>query len=153
MIEEPLLIWNRWFALVRSEPSWLIPRQGKATFALREDAVLCSFLNPEGRHLVLLAVSGINNILTVLQSNDAGRVVLHIRNDSAQEETATVIAAVGDCFDNANAAVMYHARTLTYSQSMDEKLGVETAASQGDFKAQWLQEWHDGLGFCQYPKI
>jgi len=114
---------------------------------------MCSFLSPEGKHLVLLAVSGVHNVLTLLRSSDAGRVFLRIRNDSIWEETATVIAAVGDSFNNANAAAMYHARSVASpAAGIGASVDEEMKSIRGDVGAMWLQEWYDGLGFCPFPR-
>ncbi len=74
----------RWFAIVRLWSPWIAPRQGRSTFALDKEAVMCSFLSPQGRHLVLLAVSGIDNITSLFRSSDSGRVVLQVRAASLE---------------------------------------------------------------------
>ena len=71
-------ITSRWFAIIRLWAPWLAPRQGKTKLALDKDAILCSFLNYQGKHLVLLGVSGVNNVITVFRSNEAGHVTLHV---------------------------------------------------------------------------
>lgn len=70
----------RWFALVRIWVPWLGPRHGQSKFELDKDAILCSFLNPEGRHLVLLAISGANNVISVFRHNDSGGVTVRVGN-------------------------------------------------------------------------
>ncbi len=70
---------RRWFALVRIWSPWLAPRQGKTKFGLDKEAVLCSFLSLNGKHLVLLAVSGVNDVMTLFTSDSEGNVVLHVR--------------------------------------------------------------------------
>lgn len=47
---------------------WLGPRQGSSDFHLDKDAILGSFIGPSGRHLVFLAVSGLNHVNSVLRS-------------------------------------------------------------------------------------
>jgi hypothetical protein len=73
----PMLTRGRWFALVRPWAPWLAPRQGKSKFQLDKDALLCSFLSPQGKHMVFLGMSGINDVMTLLQSG-GGRLVLHV---------------------------------------------------------------------------
>ncbi|KAJ5778180.1 hypothetical protein N7520_001426 [Penicillium odoratum] len=58
----------KYFSLVRIWSPWLGPRHGKDKFQLTEDAILCSFLRKDGTNLLLLALSGINDVLTVFQS-------------------------------------------------------------------------------------
>jgi hypothetical protein len=63
---------------VRIWVPWLAPRHGKSEFKLDKDAMLCSFLSPEGKHLVLLALSGINDVMSLIKSTDAGNVSIHV---------------------------------------------------------------------------
>jgi hypothetical protein len=73
-----VLMCCRWFSLVRIWTPWLAPRHGKSSFGLDKDAVLCSFLSPTGRHLVVLGISGLSNVMTVFRSNDSGQLMLHV---------------------------------------------------------------------------
>jgi len=68
---------GRWFALVRHWTPWISPRQGDSLFNPSEDAVLCSFVSLEGKHLVLLGVS--NDSVTVLRGSETGEVNIHAR--------------------------------------------------------------------------
>ncbi|KAL2016362.1 hypothetical protein VTK56DRAFT_3820 [Thermocarpiscus australiensis] len=143
----------RWFALVRPWAPWLAPRHGKSSFELDKDALLCSFLSPRGRHLVFLGLSGLNGTMTLFRSDGSGRVVLHIRNDSTKATIGTILVAVGDSFETANAAVMYHARGLVMAASGPtvEKEAGETAPR--DVRPEWYEDWYDGLGYCAFPTI
>lgn len=69
----------RWFALIRIWSPWLAPRQGKSTFQLDKPGILCSFLNNEGKHLVLLAISGIDDVMTLFVNDSEGNVALRVR--------------------------------------------------------------------------
>jgi hypothetical protein len=68
----------RWFALIRIWTPWLAPRQGKNHFELDKEGVLCSFMEPGGRHLVLLAVSGIDDVMSLFKSDKNGNVTLEV---------------------------------------------------------------------------
>jgi hypothetical protein len=72
------LIALRWFALIRIWSPWLAPRQGKSHFSLDKDAVVCSFMETGGRHLVLLAISGVQDVMTLFRSDQDGNVVLNV---------------------------------------------------------------------------
>ena len=123
---------TRWFSLVRIWSPWLAPRQGKGNFSPTEDGVLCSFLRWDGLHLVLLAVSGIDDVLTVFKPDGQGNVIISARNDSPEGATARVVAAVGPTFEQANAAVMYHARKLVRGDEDDNnKSEVEVKNALG----------------------
>lgn len=140
----------RWFALVRLWTPWLAPRHGKTTFGLDKDAVLCSFLSPEGKHLTLLGLA-LGDVITLFRSDSAGNLALHIRSDSLEDKTGTVLVAVGDTFESANAAVMYHARSLVNPNTAPVS-DQETPAmvSSGGVQPNWYEDWHDGLGYCEY---
>lgn len=152
----------RWFALVRNWTPWLAPRQGHTRLALDRDAVLCSFWSPTGRHMVFLAVSGIRHLQSVFQHDDAGRLVLHVRSDSLDEEKATVLVAVADSFEQANAAVLYHARqvvqpwrqqhtdVISMLQSVHQEDQDVVTSDHGDVHAHWMETWYDGLGYCTW---
>ena len=76
-----LLTPARWFSLVRIWSPWLAPRQGKTRFELDKEAISCSFLSREGKHLVLLAISGVDDVMTMFTSDSDGNVVLHVREN------------------------------------------------------------------------
>lgn len=59
----------------------------------------------------------------------------------------TIVAVVGKTFENALAAAMYHARSLSTRSVTDNK--VELASSE--VQPQWLESWYDGLGYCMLP--
>lgn len=39
---------------------------------------MCSFLSLTGKHLVLLAISGVDDVMTLFTSDADGNVVLHV---------------------------------------------------------------------------
>ena len=143
---------SRWFALVRIWSPWLAPRHGKYQFAPTEDAILCSFLRSDGLHLVLLAVSGIEDVLTVFKHDGSGRIVVSSKNDSHDSGQARVIVAVGKTFETANAACMYHARKLVSGEeySSGEMQAELKLAPNDEEKAQWMENWYDGLTYCTW---
>ncbi|KAH7058645.1 raffinose synthase protein-like protein Sip1 [Macrophomina phaseolina] len=142
----------KWFALVRLWSPWLAPRQGVEIFSPDKEAVLASFLRHDGSHLVVLAVSGINNVLTELIHDGNGNVVIRARNDAPDERESTAIIAVGKSFESANAAAMYHARRLImkWEAASGEIEAEMKAAEKNELHAQWLEEWYDGLSYCTW---
>lgn len=143
---------TRWFSLVRIWSPWLAPRHGKGDFAPTEDAILASFLRWDGLHLVILAVSGIEDVLTVLKPDGNGNIIVHSRNDNEQESKLQVVVAVGRTFKTANAAVMYHARKLVQGdQYMSGEMKHEMKAQIGNgIKPEWMENWYDGLTYCTW---
>lgn len=143
---------SRWFSLVRIWSPWLGPRHGHGQFSPKEDAILASFLRLDGLHLVLLAVSGVDEVLNILKPGEHGNVIVHSRNDSTQEGQAKVLAAVSTTFNTALAAVMYHARRIVRgddAMSVDVKQEMKTALDKG-VKAEWMENWYDGLTYCTW---
>ncbi|KAJ6106879.1 Aldolase-type TIM barrel [Penicillium capsulatum] len=151
----------KFFSLVRVWSPWLGPRHGKDVFRLTEDAILCSFLRKNGTHLVLLAISGINNILTVFNSGDAGEIMIKSRSDNSQSSRFHVLAATAEDFEVAMSAVIYESRKIVkpFTESKEPLLKEQTPGSplgddivvvEKDSKMQWLTEWFDGLTYCTW---
>ncbi|MCJ1308883.1 hypothetical protein MMC25_002538 [Agyrium rufum] len=143
---------SRWFALIRLWSPWLAPRHGKQKFKINEDGVLCSFLREDGLHLTLLAVSGIEDILTVFKHDGKGNVTVGSWNDSPKSGTVRIIVAVGRTFEESNAACMYHARSVVAGGVIiPDALQKEYAnATEGNANAEWMENWYDGLTYCTW---
>ncbi|KAJ8110286.1 hypothetical protein OPT61_g6830 [Boeremia exigua] len=145
---------TRWFALVRLWSPWLAPRQGKDHFEPDKEAILATFQREDGSHLVILAASGVDDVLTTLGHDGAGRIVIHSRNDSEEDGISRLVAAVGKDLNHAIAAVMYHARRLVMKYSVgSEEAEAEFKTLTDDFKPEWLQNWYDGLSYCTWNGI
>lgn len=145
----------RWFALVRIWTPWLTPRHGGSQLNLDKDAVLCSFLSPQGKHLVILGISGLNDVMTLFRSSESGELLIHIRNDGTEASTGTVLVAVGDNFESANASVMYQARSLVIGSQSTDLYDAEVAALQkkDGVEPLWYEDWYDGLGYCTWNAL
>lgn len=147
----------RWFALVRASTSWLAPRHGKTTPLAEKDALAYSFLRTDGLHVVVLAVSGRNQVTTVLQGGQ-DKIVLEARNDQEEEFDAAALVSVGESFDLALAAVMYQARKLMspYGSMVVEKgvqSGLDATMHGASLRPEWQQEWYDGLAYCTWNSL
>ncbi|KAF2501764.1 glycoside hydrolase [Lophium mytilinum] len=145
----------RWFSLVRLWSPWLAPRQGQTKFNPDKEAVLASFLRQDGSHLVVLAVSGVDDVLTTLHHDGEGGIVMNSRNDSESEGVARLVVAVAQTFEVANAAVMYYARKLVmkYALASGEASKEEEAKGDDEIKPEWLENWYDGLTYCTWNGI
>ena len=144
--------YSRWFSLVRLWTPWLAPRHGKDSFKLDKDGILAAFLRQDGQSVVCLPVSGIADVLTVLQHDESGRVVVKGRNENKTKGTLQVLVAVAKSFELANCAVMYHARKLVTAHEIATGLiGDEVQALiESQPSAQWLEEWYDGFSYCTW---
>lgn len=151
---------TRWFSLVRLWSPWLAPRQGKDTKFADKDAILYSFLRSDGLHVVVLAISGINDVTTVIQGQ-SGRLNIHVRNDRDEDDIARVVVAVAGSFEEGLAACMYYARSIVsqhvaLSEEEHEvitkikQLEVAKTKQDGDVKADWVQDWYDGFTYCTW---
>ncbi|KAL8670601.1 MAG: hypothetical protein Q9168_004875, partial [Polycauliona sp. 1 TL-2023] len=146
---------SRWFSLVRIWSPWLAPRHGQGQFSPHEDAVLASFLRKDGLHLVLLAISGVDEVLTVLKPDGHGNVIAHSRNDSTETGQVRILAAVGTTFNTAMAACIYEARKIVRGyDTMHPELKEEMkTALDKDVKAEWMENWYDGLTYCTWNAL
>lgn len=151
----------RYFSLVRVSSPWLGPRHGKENFRITEDAILCSFLREDGVNLVLLAVSGVNNVLTVFQSGGNGEVVISAKSDDLEASKFHVLISAAENFEVAMSAVVYEARKVVRPFADAAHLDLEDSVPlsppgddmvlvEKDPSAQWLSEWFDGLTYCTW---
>ena len=142
----------RWFALVREWTPWLVPHHGKGIFRTTKDAVMCSFLRRDGLHVVILAISGVDDMLTVLRDDEFGGITVTARNEQEGSCEARILAAVSFSHEKALAACMYEAReVVNRSTSGNLKIIEELGWKSRDGpKAQWDQKWADGLGYCTW---
>lgn len=133
---------SRWFALVRLWSPWLAPRQGKDRFQPDKEAILATFEREDGSHLVVLAISGVDDVLTTLGHDGEGRIVIHSRNDSKDDGTSRLVVAVGKDLNHAIAAVMYNARKQVMKYGVgSEEAETEFKALADDFRPEWLENW------------
>ncbi|KAF2173165.1 glycoside hydrolase family 36 protein [Zasmidium cellare ATCC 36951] len=157
---------SRWFSLVRLWVPWLAPRQGKGQLDLDKDGVLLSFLRTDGLHVVVLGISGIDDIITTFFNDRHGNVIIKGRNDRTEVGTARVLVAVAQTFEIANAAVFYHARKVVRSYDVSST-DDEVTKRWSEVKPEWLEvckaiphfhgfvtdnleEWYDGLTYCTW---
>ncbi|QIW97208.1 hypothetical protein AMS68_002726 [Peltaster fructicola] len=143
----------RWFAIIRTWIPWLAPRQGNTHFALDKDAILASFLRSDGMHVVALAVSGVEDVLTTFTSDTQGNVYIKIRNDRPTAGIARILVAVADTFDVANAAVFYHSRHIVADLNSTELSKAEQISEKQEVDTQWLEEWYDGFTYCTWNAL
>ncbi|CAK4033528.1 glycoside hydrolase family 36 [Lecanosticta acicola] len=143
---------SRWFSLVRLWSPWLAPRQGSGTFQVDKDAVLLSFLRTDGLHVVVLGISGVDDLMTTFVNDKHGNVIIKCRNDRTSAGNATVLAAVADSFEVANAAVFYHARKVVGSYT-NAPVDDQVQTMMDSIKPEWLEEWYDGLTYCTWNAL
>lgn len=73
-----------------------------------------------------------------------------MRNDGEDPSVGIVLAAVGDNFESALAAVMYQARNVVHvAKKVDNELDKELQALKDGVKPEWMENWYDGLGYCK----
>ena len=143
--------YSRWFSIGRTLFPWLAPRHGHSPFSSPDNSVLCSFLRLDGSHLVVLAISGTEDVLTELKSDPKGNIVILSVNDREAKGYARVVVAVGKSFESACARVIDHARDVvrgfedTSRESLiDDKSPTEMEVSSA------MDDWYDGLTYCTW---
>lgn len=157
----------RYFSLVRIWSPWLGPRHGANNFKLTEDSILLSFMRNDGTHLVMLAVGGLDNVLTCFRSGPNGEVVISTKNDNKHLSRFHVLIAVAPSFDIANCAVVYEARKFVrpyHGLPVEQEKSIEKRPDsrhsdndlvvvEKDPKTQWMTDWFDGLTFCTWNSL
>lgn len=157
----------RHFSLVRVWSPWLAPRHGEKTFRLTEDAMLCSFLRSDGLNLVLLAVSGVNDILTLFGSGEDGDIVAKARNENTEEAQFQILASVAETFEECICSLIYEARKVVRGSSTAVDLPVvsdlppepgspvsdDMVIVGDDARTQWLADWYEGLSYCTWNAL
>jgi hypothetical protein len=130
---------------------WLAPRQGRDDFHPDKEAILAAFQRKDGTHLAVLAVSGLDDVLTTLHHDGKGNITINSRNDAERDGVATLIVAVGKTVEYAIAAACYCARRMVtkYAESSGER-SAELKAAEDGVKPEWLQDWFDGLAYCTW---
>jgi hypothetical protein len=56
---------------------------------------------------------------------------------------------VGDDFESANAAAMYHARLVVRDERASGEEQKELQAAKEGVNPQWMENWFDGLTYCK----
>ncbi|RKF61929.1 putative galactinol--sucrose galactosyltransferase 6 [Erysiphe neolycopersici] len=146
----------RWMAIVRNETPWLAPRQGTNCFELDSEAVICSFLNYLGKHLILLAISGISDVTTLFTSNDKGNVVIRVRNDGAKSSLFRVIVGIGDDFESTITSVMDYATDMITDltrRNTGWETNLDVTSKYNDLKKSSSEDWYDDLTFCTWNAL
>lgn len=141
---------SRAFALVRHNPAWFAPRQGQGALMLDADAVLLSFLRNDGLHLVLVAVSGFDEITCVFRTDEQGHIVVASRNDAETVGTAHLFVAVGPTAHNAVEVAMDAAKDHVNRQTGKVEEDGAHAVSFSPEEEQELTNWYDGLTYCTW---
>ncbi|KAF2402720.1 glycoside hydrolase [Trichodelitschia bisporula] len=146
---------SRWMAIVRLWTPWLAPRHGRDKFEVDHEAIMAAFLRRDGLSVVVLALSGVDDVLSTLVHDGDGNVVVNSRNDDEGEGTARVLVAVAKSFEVANAAVMYKARRVVaeFARASGELEEEIEAIKEEDVKASWVEEWADGFAYCTWNGI
>jgi hypothetical protein len=162
----------RFFALVRIWSPWLAPRHGDGHFNITEDAILLSFLRSDGLHVVLLAVNGVDDILTTFQSNAHGEIIVAARNDTGKDGKFRLLAATAWDFEIANCAVMYEMRKVVKASAMYQEAAsqlpthIRSESTESGYQLitnpdsqepaptpEWLASWYDSLAYCTWNSL
>ena len=151
----------RTFSLVRASASWLAPRQGTTSYNLNEDALVSSFVYRDGIVMVLVSVSGIDDVLTVFQSGKEGELIISSRNDNNRAAKSDAVAAIASSFEIAMAAAIYEARKKSQNYSValqhiypadNDQEPAHTGVANGP-TLKWQPEWYDGLSYSTWNAL
>ncbi|KAH0610344.1 uncharacterized protein H6S33_011871 [Morchella sextelata] len=149
----PLLLEN-FYALVKLSPSWMGPRQGASHFTVDRDAVMAGYVRSDGRHVVILGISGVDNCTTFVQSSD-GKLILKTRNDGLMDEHHRAIVATGLEYQRTADAAFYQAREMIRALDIiqDNQDVTREDDDEPALLPAWYQTWFDGLAYCTWNGI
>ena len=149
----------RYLAFTNITEPWLAPRHGGAKFFISEAAVMSCFLNASGSHVTLLALNGVDEVVTTITSDEEDQIVIGVRNDSSRPIPCRVIAAEAPSLESSIAAAMSSARALALSmmgstEDSDKPafLHPKTGPSCTNVERS-LDNWHDGLMYYTYNSL
>ncbi|KAK4678740.1 hypothetical protein QC764_310400 [Podospora pseudoanserina] len=112
---------------------------------------MLSFLRRDGLHVVIIAISGIDNLLTTLVSNENGQILISSRNDGPEPAHARVLVAVDKTCEEAIAAAMRPVREFVRGhRSGPFATGLRNAGSASVGETTRLQAWYDGFAYCTW---
>lgn len=125
---------------------WMGPRQGTTKFDVDEDTLLAGWLRSDGRHVVVLAISGLGFTTNYIRS-ESGRVLLNARNDSGKPQSHRALVATGLDWHSAISAAFDEARNLL------RQWGVTEETAPPEMEPLWRESWYDGLGYCTWNSL
>jgi hypothetical protein len=135
-------------AQVKIRTPWMGPRQGSGNFAIdSENALMMGYLRSDGRHVVVLAISGLVATTTYIKSGGDGKVILNSRNDSTEPQTCHALVATGLDWHKTAEATFQAARNLL------QQFGVTEDDSPPEMEPLWRESWYDGLGYCTWNSL
>ena len=86
-----------------------------------------------------------------MQHADTQLTNRQVQNDSNEDRVARVLVGLGDDFESANAAVMYHARGIVSdaeTNPTDQQKEIEKDKNGYELTKLWAENWYDGLTYC-----
>lgn len=99
-------------------------------------------MNHRGEHLVVLGLSGLEDVMAIFGDNSEGALMIKIRNERHTPGYGRVIVAAGSKFEATLHSALGQARAIF--GSTDGPLG-DDSRSQKEFGQDWADDWINGL--------
>jgi hypothetical protein len=103
--------------------------------------------------VVLLAISGLDDTLTVFKADSEGNIVISSRNDGQSKGIARVLASVGKDLESTLAVVMNRARGVIWQEQGEPANTEAQLQNYGSVEPRWFEYWYDGLGYCTWNSL
>lgn len=87
------------------------PRHGSSPFSVDLDGLMVGYLRSDGRHVVVLGISGIDDCTTYIRSAE-GKILLKTRNDDAGTRAHRAVVSTGLEYRKTVDAAFYRAREI-----------------------------------------
>lgn len=108
---------------------------------------MMGFLRSDGRHVVVLAIAGLQSTTTYICS-EQGRVLLKSLNDSGSPQVHRALIAIGPDWKATVDAAFDSARALFAGPA----IGAAGNAPP-EVEPWWKESWFDGLGYCTWNSL
>lgn len=127
---------------VKLSSAWMGPRQGTSPFAVDRDALMAGYVRSDGRHVVVLGVSGIDDCTTYVHAS-TGRIVLKTRNDGAVDQYHRAIVTTGLEYQRTVDAAFYKAREMIKALITHDDPSIEEGDLENDPAPipAWFETW------------
>ncbi|KAH8196756.1 hypothetical protein TruAng_009075 [Truncatella angustata] len=140
-----------WFAISRNTTSWMAPRQGRTYFKLDVAAILCSFVSVHGQHLIVLGISGFENVMAIFGDDNGGALMIKIRNEREAPGLGRVILAVGINFEETLAYALSQARAMFTNTSGPNNSWASNPIPK--LSRDWADHWMNGLIYSPFSSV
>jgi hypothetical protein len=111
------------------------PRQGSFPFSVDLDGLIVGYIRSDGRHVVVLGISGVDDCTTYIRSSE-GKILLKTRNDGTSTRPRRAVVSTGLEYQKTVDAAFYRTREIIRSSTLGPSDFAEPAPVPS-----WYETW------------